>query len=1032
MNEVVITLKSNAERLEKELEKAGNAFSNLLKSASKRVEVAISTRTAEANIKRTSNMFDNFAGRVIALNQSLEVAKSLILGFSDDVKASATLGVLRDNFKGTAEDIKLFQQATAGTVKEATLLELSNQATELGVTLQDQAVLFNIAEDAADKFGGSTDDNFKALVFTTEGATRALKNLGIQKDVYEKKLSDLAAAEGKTVDQLDGEAEKRLRVRAVIELTGQTLDDVAKKQRDNADTLEEMGVSFQGVKEKIAEGFLPVIKTVGEIIIAFNNWVQGLSASLRVAIGVIGFVTTAFLLLGNTLSTKFYMVTLVTGAVITLMTALREGKPVIAFLSSLVAALGVSVMILRTSFISMAHGWVFNLSKMSTSLGLARVQLKLAAMEGRLFAGAMTAAGMSVKAFFASLGPIGWIMLGLSAVATIWATLSENIDEAKQKTEDYEKTLERKATTDNTEVVALQAKKVGYNLLANELSKTNAKSEERNVLASRISKEYPDLIKNINLNTASEKELGIWKDWVNKQFDMRIKLMILEKKAALVTEDIAKKELELIDLPKSKVDVPTPVYGFYGNYNKADIAYAKNNNLEIDKKISNIQNELSDKNKLLEDITKKADAMKATVVTGSSGPSGAGGGSKEKPSVLKGYEQNLSDLEEERRKTDIENIKSDEETKYQIELAYLKKKKDLADQAMKLTGLTQDEKNRLELASLDLHKQILESEIKHGKEALDKQFKADAEALKRKQDLEEAESDGKDLTRLQELENEKLHLEQKLALYRQYGKDVSDIEHEIALNLLKTKNARIEKEKEDLKKKDDFEKMLFDSQVMSEAKQFDVMRQKNDEWLSEKLKEYELTEQQRAELYRTHEEKNSEVNEKESEYRLGKTREILSNMKGIFAENTVAYKAFAIANATIGTYEAAVTALKAGPILGPILMGTIIAAGLGQVANIIATEVPGYAKGGAVVGENGPEIITPMQDYASGQVLLATETANAVQRAMLQKDGLMISGSNSDLMRALKEWPYKVRFDLGLDSLKGSLERINYRDGLAI
>lgn len=1030
MNEVVITLKSNAERLEKELEKAGNAFSNLLKSAANRVEVAISTRTAEANIKRTSNMFDNFAGRVIALNQSLEVAKSLILGFSDDVKASATLGVLRDNFKGTAEDIELFKQATAGTVKEATLLELSNQATELGVTLQDQAVLFNIAEDAADKFGGSTDDNFKALVFTTEGATRALKNLGIQKDVYEKKLSDLAAAEGKTVDQLDGETEKRLRVRAVIELTGQTLDDVKNKQRDNADTLEEMGVSFQGVKEKIAEGFLPVIKAVGDIIIAFNDWVQGLSASLRVAIGVIGFVTTAFLLLGNTLSTKFYMITLVTGAVITLMTALREGKPIIAFLSTLVAALGVSIMILRTSFLSMAHGWVFNLTNMSTSLGLARVQLKLAAMEGRVFAGAMTAAGMSVKAFFASLGPIGWIMLGLSAVATIWAALSENIDEAKQKTEDYEKTLEKKATTDNTEVVALQAKKVEYNSLTNQLAKTNAKSEERIALAAKISKEYPDLIKDINLNTASEKELGIWKEWVNKQFDIRIKLMILEKKSALLAEDIAKKELEVIDLNSSKKPLQPLETGPYGDNN----TFVKTMNTAVDMKITELQKGIDDKNKLLADIQKQADTARSTIGSGSgsSGPSVAGSGSKEKPSVLKGYEQNLSDLEEERRKTDIENIKSDEETKYQIELAYLKKKKDLADQAMKLTGLTQDEKNRLELASLDLHKQILESEIKHSKDALDKQFKADTEALKRKQDLEEAGADGKDLTRLQELENEKLHLEQKLALYRQYGKDVSEIEHEIALNLLKTKNARIEKEKEDLKKKGDFEKMLFDSQVVSEAKQFDVMRQKNDEWLKEKLKEYELTEQQKAELHRTHAEKNTEIDEKEGEYRLGKTKEILSNMKGIFAEHTTAYKAFAIANATIGTYEAAVTALKAGPILGPILMGTIIAAGLGQVANIIATEVPGYAKGGAVVGENGPEIITPMQDYASGQVLLATETANAVQRAMLQKDGLMISGSNSDLMRALKEWPHKVRFDLGLDSLKGSLERINYRDGLAI
>ena len=77
------------------------------------------------------------------------------------------------------------------------------------------------------------------------------------------------------------------------------------------------------------------------------------------------------------------------------------------------------------------------------------------------------------------------------------------------------------------------------------------------------------------------------------------------------------------------------------------------------------------------------------------------------------------------------------------------------------------------------------------------------------------------------------------------------------------------------------------------------------------------------------------------------------------------YQAAAITNTTMSTYEAATKVLTAGPILGPILAGTIYALGMANVAKIASQSPPGRYMGGDVnagntylVGERGPELLT--------------------------------------------------------------------------
>lgn len=177
-----------------------------------------------SSLTTSAGAFIGVAGAVKLFNMSLE---------------SARFETLKANFQGTTEDIELFRKATSGTVDDASLIKLSNQASDLGVGLEQQAILFSLAEDAADKYGTSVEEGFQKVVFATEGNTKGLKMLGIQKAEYEETVKKLALAHGKEIDQLDAETQKEIRLQAILQLSGKTIDDVKNKVQDSADKHEQ-------------------------------------------------------------------------------------------------------------------------------------------------------------------------------------------------------------------------------------------------------------------------------------------------------------------------------------------------------------------------------------------------------------------------------------------------------------------------------------------------------------------------------------------------------------------------------------------------------------------------------------------------------------------------------------------------------------------------------------------------------------------------------------------------------------------------
>lgn len=111
----------------------------------------------------------------------------------------------------------------------------------------------------------------------------------------------------------------------------------------------------------------------------------------------------------------------------------------------------------------------------------------------------------------------------------------------------------------------------------------------------------------------------------------------------------------------------------------------------------------------------------------------------------------------------------------------------------------------------------------------------------------------------------------------------------------------------------------------------------------------------------------------------------LNTAMGLFQQQSAAYQIFAIGKIWIDAAMAKMAALAPPPVgLGPVLGATLTPyidtlAGINTAAVLLQNvKLPGYASGGIVIGERGPEVIENMQDYAAGRAELIRQTVFAV------------------------------------------------------
>ena len=199
--------------------------------------------------------FKKIGGAIVAFF-ALEKIKSF---FESATKEAGKFEEAIEFFKGSAEDMESLRKAVKNTVDDFSLLKLSNQASDLGVNIKEQPILFALAKRAAEAYGTDAEAGFQKVIMATEGIIRGLKAIGIQKKVYEQIVKDLAKAHGGLITEMDAETQKEIRLQAIIKATGITLKEATSGLQSNADKAEAAGVKWDNLKLKIGGVFTSIM-----------------------------------------------------------------------------------------------------------------------------------------------------------------------------------------------------------------------------------------------------------------------------------------------------------------------------------------------------------------------------------------------------------------------------------------------------------------------------------------------------------------------------------------------------------------------------------------------------------------------------------------------------------------------------------------------------------------------------------------------------------------------------------------------------
>jgi hypothetical protein len=142
-----------------------------------------------------------------------------------------------------------------------------------------------------------------------------------------------------------------------------------------------------------------------------------------------------------------------------------------------------------------------------------------------------------------------------------------------------------------------------------------------------------------------------------------------------------------------------------------------------------------------------------------------------------------------------------------------------------------------------------------------------------------------------------------------------------------------------------------------------------EKWYSDKLSLVAGNAEAEASLFKEYERQKTIITEAENMARLAIISGVLAQASSLFSQHTLAYKVLAIAQATIDTYQSAVSSYKSlsgipivGPALGIAAAAVAVAVGLANIKKIVSVQVPG-GTGGSVpsigAGASAPLQATP-------------------------------------------------------------------------
>lgn len=261
---------------------SGNGLKGLRK------EIEDTNKATKETSSGITNLTSSFSGLATAITAGAVAGLTAFIGKA--LQTGLTLSTLKSNFAGTNEDIELFRKAVSGTVSEEGLIKLSNQASDLGIELQDQALLFSLAEEASDKYGGGVEANFSKIISATEGSAKALKAVGVSARDFKQELERLAKEQGVVLANLEADEQQNIRLQAIYNLTGTTIESVKNKTMDLNDVYESIIPTIETLVGAFGEGLVSGLVTADTEFDSFEQKIK----SLKLTFEEVGFAISSF------------------------------------------------------------------------------------------------------------------------------------------------------------------------------------------------------------------------------------------------------------------------------------------------------------------------------------------------------------------------------------------------------------------------------------------------------------------------------------------------------------------------------------------------------------------------------------------------------------------------------------------------------------------------------------------------------------------------------------------------------------------
>lgn len=181
----------------------------------------------------------------------------------------------------------------------------------------------------------------------------------------------------------------------------------------------------------------------------------------------------------------------------------------------LVGSLGMAVQGLGPMFSKLKLAMLFDMTTFKASMLAAQASMVTTGTGTQIVAGGFRTAGLAVKGFLTSIGPIGWVTLGVTALVTAMSFLGDETEEVNKGLSEAEKNAASEAAM--------------FKNLTTVIGDTNRQMTDRKTALSQLQSKYPEYLKNLDLEKISSQDLAKALSIANDQYERKARLAVLSQ-----------------------------------------------------------------------------------------------------------------------------------------------------------------------------------------------------------------------------------------------------------------------------------------------------------------------------------------------------------------------------------------------------------------------------------------------------------------------------------------------------------------------